>query len=39
MKGVDKWLDGTAFADRARLKENLKEFYKRSYKDTLEVEE
>lgn len=39
MKGVDQWLDGTPFADRERLKENLKKYYKQSYEDTLEIEE
>ncbi|PUZ25396.1 hypothetical protein DCC81_13960 [Chitinophaga parva] len=39
MKGVDKWLDGTPFADRERLKENLKKYYKQSYKDALDIEE
>lgn len=39
MKGVDRWLDGTAFTDREQVKINLKRFYKQFYRDALEVEE
>lgn len=37
IEGIDQWIDGGPIADKALLARNLKDFYKRSYKDDLNI--
>ncbi|NLR57177.1 hypothetical protein HGH93_03660 [Chitinophaga polysaccharea] len=37
LEGTEQWLDGEPVADKALLARNLKDFYKRSYKDDLNI--